>query len=160
MTMRFPLLAILLCIPALLQAQAHPSCALRPTSLAQMRHCYRPLLVFSPNATDPRLKKQQSSLDDAADDMMDRFVMFLPILAKSARYQPPLDTPYELLSPGELAAIRNRFQVPENQFAVFLLGEDGAVKLRSASPISITRLNSLIDAMPDRKVEMQRPHAN
>ncbi|WP_158751338.1 hypothetical protein [Acidobacterium sp. S8] len=70
MTIRSLPLAILLCTPALLFAQAHSSCALRPTTLAQMRRCYRPLLVFCPDATDPRLKKQQSTLDEAADDMM------------------------------------------------------------------------------------------
>lgn len=160
MTIRILPLAILLLAPLLVHAQARPDCALRPTSLAQMRHCYRPFLVFSPSAADPRLKKQQSTLDDAADDMMDRFVMFLPILTKPTGYQPPLDTPYTLLGSKEIASIRNRFHVEENQFAVFLLGEDGAVKLHTTAPVTITRLNSLIDSTPERKLEMQRPHAN
>ena len=125
-----------------------------------MRHCYRPLLVFSPSASDPRLIRQQSLLDEAADDMMDRFVLLIPVITKSTNYQPPLDTPYALLSQKELAAIRNRFQIAENQFTVLLLGEDGTIKLRSTIPVTISRLNSLIDAMPDRKVEMQRAHAN
>jgi len=158
--MRILPLAILLCTPALLFAQAYENCALRPTTLAQMRRCYRPLLVFCPDAADPRLKKQQLTLDEAADDMMDRFVMFVPILAKSAKYQPPLDTPFAIIGAKEIIAIRNRFHVSEDQFAVFLLGEDGAIKLRSDVPVSITKLNSLIDSMPDRKVEMERPHAN
>lgn len=160
MTMRFPPLAILLLVPLLLQAQAHSDCALKPASLMQMRHCYRPLLVFSPTATDARLVKQQSTLDNAADDMMDRFVLLVPVIAKPANYEPPLDTPYALLSEKELAAIRSRFHVLENQFTVFLLGEDGKIRLHSAEPVNITRLNDLIDAMPDRKLEMQRPHAN
>jgi hypothetical protein len=125
-----------------------------------MRRCYRPLLVFSPSATDPRLARQQSALDEAADDMMDRFVLFIPVLAKSTNYHAPLDTPYAILPPKELTAIRTRFEIPENQFTVLLLGEDGAIKLRSTNPVTISRLNSLIDAMPDRKLEMQRPHAN
>ncbi|HVW77231.1 MAG TPA: DUF4174 domain-containing protein [Alloacidobacterium sp.] len=160
MTIRTLPLAILLLAPLLLQAQARPDCALRPKSLAQMRRCYRPFLVFSPSAADPRLKKQQSTLDNAADDMMDRFVLFLPILAKSTGYQPPLDTPYMLLGAKEIASIRSRFHVEENQFAVFLLGEDGSIRLHSSAPVTITRLNALIDAMPERKLEMQRPHAN
>ncbi len=160
MTNRILPLAILFFVPVLLHAQARLDCASRPTSLAQMRHCYRPLLVFSPSASDPRLMKQQSTLDDAADDMMDRFVLFVPIVPKSPAYEPPLDTPYALLDTKELAATRNRFHVSENQFIILLLGEDGTIKLRSPAPVSIHRLNSLIDAMPDRKVEMQRPHAN
>jgi hypothetical protein len=160
MTMRLLPLAILLLAPVFTHAQARPDCALKPTSLTQMRRCYRPLLVFSPSATDARLIKQQSTLDEAADDMMDRFVLFIPVITKSTRYQPPLDTPYALLGPKELAAIRTRFQIAENQFTVLLLGEDGAIKLSSPNPVTISRLNSLIDAMPDRKIETQRPHAN
>ena len=153
-------LAILFLAPVFALAQARPTCALKPTSLRQMHRCYRPLLVFSPSANDPRLIRQQEALDDAADDMMDRFVLLLPIVANTASYQAPLDTPYIVLSANERAAIRSRFQIPENQFTVLLLGEDGAIKLRSTAPVDITRLNSLIDAMPDRKLEMQRPHAN
>jgi len=153
-------LAILLLLSLRGFAQARPNCALRPASLAQMRHCYRPLLVFSPAANDPRLLKQQSALDSAADDMMDRFVLLLPVLVRKDGYESPLDTPYQLLSQKEIAAAREHFHVLNNQFAVFLLGEDGSIKLYSAAPISITRLNHLIDAMPDRKIEMQRPHAN
>jgi hypothetical protein len=87
-------------------------------------------------------------------------VLFLPVVAKRESYQPPLDTPYEILSAKELAAMRALFHVEENQFAVLLLGEDGSIKLRSSAPVSVTQLNILIDAMPDRKIEMQRPHAN
>jgi hypothetical protein len=125
-----------------------------------MRRCYRPLLVFSSSATDRRLVKQQSALDEAADDMMDRFVLLVPVVAKSTGYQPPLDTPYAILPSKELASIRAHFEIAENQFTVLLLGEDGAIKLTSTTPVTISRLNSLIDAMPDRKLEMQRPHAN
>ena len=48
--------------PAL--AQARPTCQVRPTTLAAMRSCYRPLLVFSPRPDDARLRKRQASLLD------------------------------------------------------------------------------------------------
>ncbi|MBX6359583.1 DUF4174 domain-containing protein [Pseudacidobacterium ailaaui] len=160
MTLRLPFIAAILSLPAGLFAQASLSCSMRPATLVQMRHCYRPLLVFSPTAKDPRLLKQQSALDSAADDMMDRFVLFLPIIAQSQGYQPPLDTPYEILNRKEMASVRARFQVPEGRFSVYLLGEDGRIKLKSTQPVSISQLNQLIDSMPERKIEMQRPHAN
>jgi Domain of unknown function (DUF4174) len=160
MTIRLPLAILMAFMTMALVAQARPTCALRPGTLAQMRRCYRPVIVFSPDANDPRLKKQQALMDDAADDMMDRFVLFLPVLAKSENYQVPLDTPYAILNNKERDNLRARFHVPENQFAVLLLGEDGLVKLRSSSPVSADRINALIDTMPDRKAEMQRPHAN
>ena len=59
-----------------------------------MRNCYRPLLVFSPSANDARLKRQSEILDADADDMMDRFVLFTPILP-SPRASPRRSTrPY------------------------------------------------------------------
>jgi hypothetical protein len=125
-----------------------------------MRHCYRPLLVFSPRADDPRLLEQGTILDSAADDMMDRFVMLTPIVTASKNYRTPLDTPYIVLSDQERKAIRERFHVPQDRFLVLLLGEDGSVKLRSERPVDAGRLNALIDTMPARRVEQERPHAN
>lgn len=146
--------------PVTILAQASPKCQVQPKTLAAMRHCYRPLLVFSPTATDSRLKRQGEILDADADDMMDRFVMFTPILPDKKNYQPPLDTPYIVLSQQEMQAIRTRFNIPAGTFQVLLLGEDLTEQLRSPRPIDPTRLNSLIDTTPSRKIEMQRPHAN
>lgn len=125
-----------------------------------MHACYRPLLVFSPRADDPRLVEQSKILDADADDMMDRFVMLTPMLTASKGYAPPLDAPYVLFGALETKAIRARFHVPENRFLVLLLDEDGEVKLRSDLPVDSDRLNALIDTMPMRKVERERPHAN
>jgi hypothetical protein len=125
-----------------------------------MRSCYRPLLVFSPSATDSRLRRQSQILDEDADDMMDRFVMFTPILPTTKGYNAPLDTPYVLLSTQQMQAVRAQFAVPPDTFLVLLLGEDGNEALRSAKPVNSERLNALIDTMPSRKREMLRPHAN
>jgi Domain of unknown function (DUF4174) len=144
--------------PAL--AQANPSCQVQPKMLAAMRNCYRPLLVFSPTAGDARLKKQSELLDQDADDMMDRFVLFTPIVPSAKDFTPPLDTPYVVLTSRQMQAIRSQFQVPADTFLVLLLGEDLGEKLRSPRPIDPMRLNALIDHMPTRKQEMQRPHAN
>jgi hypothetical protein len=141
-------------------AQASPKCQVRPTTLTAMRHCYRALLIFSPRADDTRLKKQGEILDDDADDMMDRFVMLTPILPSAKNYAAPLDTPYVVLSAKEMQSIRERFHVPAESFLVLLLGEDGQEKLRSPRPVSAERLNALIDATPERKIERERPHAN
>ncbi len=146
--------------PVTISAQASPKCQVQPRTFAAMRNCYRPLLVFSPRASDPRLKRQGELLDADADDMMDRFVLFTPILPDRKNYQAPLDTPYVILSDPEMQSIRQRFHIPADSFTVLLLGEDLTEKLRSTRPIDPTRLNSLIDTMPSRKIEMRRPHAN
>jgi hypothetical protein len=146
------------CVMAM--GQASPKCQVQPKTLAAMHNCYRPLLVFSPAGNDPRLRQQGRILDTGADDMMDRFVMFTPILADTKKFSAPLDTPYVVLSAHEMESIRTRFHIPASSFVVLLLGEDGGEQLRSESPVGLTRLNSLIDASPSRKVEMRRPHAN
>jgi hypothetical protein len=151
-------LAMLAVSPAF--GQANANCQVRPKTLAAMRHCYRPLLVFAPRAEDARLKKQGAILDADADDMMDRFVMLTPVLPDAKGYETPLDTPYIVLSKNEMQAIRARFHVDGDRFVVMLLGEDGTEKLRSSAPVDASRLNALIDTMPARKAERERPHAN
>lgn len=133
---------------------------MRPETLDAMLHCYRPLLVFSPSATDPRLREQTQLLDAAADDMMDRFVLLTPIVHDPGRYVTPLDTLYIVLSAREIQAIRERFHIPDGQFEVLLLNEDGDVVLRSDEPVQVTPLNRFIDAMPRRRIEMKRRNAN
>jgi hypothetical protein len=141
-------------------AQARPGCPERPRTLGAMRDCYRPLLVFAPSASDPRLRQQQAVLEAAADDMMDRDVLFVPVLASAKAFNAPLDAPYALLPKAEVDEIRKRFHVRPGEFAVVLLGEDGGAKLRAGEPVLIERLNGLIDAMPMRQREMQQPNTN
>lgn len=139
-----------------LHGQASSTCQVRPKSLAAMRHCYRPLLVFSPAGNDPRLKEQTKILDQAADDMMDRFVMLTPIVPDAAHYATPLDTPYIVFSEKQMNVIRAQFHIPTSSFAALLLDEDGSVMLRSDKPIAVTKLNGRIDITPQRKVEERR----
>ncbi len=152
------LLALFAALPLL--AQARPDCPARPQTLAQMRGCYRPLLVFAPTASDPRLARQRDALDHAADDMMDRNLLLVPIPKAGSSPETPLDAPFVLLGAAEMAAARRRYGVLPASFRVLLLGEDGGVKLTSHTPVAVERLNSLVDSMPTRKLEMRRPHAN
>ena len=159
--LRFLLPLVLVVSPApLLMAQASLQCQMRPQSLKAMLHCFRPLLVFSPSPMDVRLKKQSRILDAAADDMMDRFVMLTPIVPDAKKYARPLDTPYIVLKADAMRAIREQFHIPRSRFEVLLLDEDGRVRLRSRRPVDITRLNSLIDRWPERRIEMTRRGAN
>ncbi|HEX3472350.1 MAG TPA: DUF4174 domain-containing protein [Silvibacterium sp.] len=158
-THRSLLIALSLACTAAL-GQASPKCQVQPKTLAAMHNCYRPLLVFSPAPNDPRLKRQGQILDADADDMMDRFVLFTPILPSAKGFDAPLDTPYVVLSAQQMQAIRAQFHIPNENFTVLLLGEDGSEQLRSTQPIGSARLNSLIDTMPSRKIEMKRLHAN
>lgn len=141
-------------------AQAKLTCAVVPKSLAAMKDCYRPLLVFSPSGDDARLRRQVATLDGAADDMMDRFVLFTPIVPDGRQVSTPADSPYTILSAEDMKDVRAKFHIPASQFAVMLLDEDGSVKLRGAGPLAADRLNAAIDKTPRRQAEAQRPHAN
>jgi hypothetical protein len=142
------------------RAQARPTCAVVPRTLLAMHDCYRPLLVFSPSGDDARLKRQVTLLDAAADDMMDRFVLFTPIVPDARRVTTPVDSPYTVLDPKQMAEARSQFHVPAGQFTILLLDENAHVLLRSPAPLTADRLNALIDRLPRRQAEKQRPHAN
>jgi hypothetical protein len=156
----FYLATLLLGLSPVLRAQARPQCQVVPKSFAAMRGCFRPLLVFSPAASDPLLRRQIALLDHDADDMMDRFVLCTPVAPDAHQLSTPLDAPYTVLDAQQMTEIRARFHVPASQFTVLLLDEDGSVMLRTSNPVNPARLNALIDRTPERRAEMLRPHAN
>jgi hypothetical protein len=47
--------------------------------------------------------------------------------------------------------LRRRYDLPRHGFAVLLIGKDGHVALRSASPVTGAALTAAIDAMPMRR---------
>jgi hypothetical protein len=141
-------------------SQAKLTCAVVPKTLAAMKDCYRPLLVFSANGDDLRLKRQIALLDGSADDMMDRFILFTPIVPDGRQVSTPSDAPYTILPAEQMKSLRAKFQIPASAFVVLLLDEDGGVMLRSGTPASADRLNAVIDKTPLRQAEAHRPHAN
>ena len=147
---KWHLFAVLAAVAAsgLAFAQADPKCPLQPTTLRAMRECYRPVLVFAPNARNAPFLAQQALLDEYADDMMDRNLLYVPVLAQASRLEPPLDAPYVVLRQTEMNSIRARFQVEDSEFAVVLVGKDGGEKFRTNKPVSVLKLDALVDAMP------------
>lgn len=143
-----------------LRAQARPQCQVVPKTFAAMHGCFRPLLVFSATANDPRLHRQMALMDGDADDMMDRFVLYTPVTPDARRVSTPADAPYTVLSARQMAEIRERFHIAPADFAILLLDENGSVMLRSTNPVNPMRLNALIDRTPLRQAEMRRPGAN
>ncbi len=137
-------------------AQARAGCPVRPQTLAAMRGCYRPLVVFALNGADPGFREQEAVLDAAKQDVADRLIVLVPVLGSDLGYQAPLHAPLAELPEAELAGLRRRFARRPEQFRVVLLGEDGGAKLWSSKPLPIDALNETIDRMPTRRQEMQR----
>jgi hypothetical protein len=146
--------------PRTSHAQAMLSCKVQPGNLAEMKNCWRPLLVFSPSDSDPRLKQQEQMLDADADDMMDRFVLFTPIVPHAKHVPTPLDAPWTLLAENQMEAVRQKFRIPLAHFEVMLLNENGEPKLVRDAPIPTRDLNTLIDTWPRRQKEELRRGAN
>ena len=138
-----PHLALGLAMTSLLSAQEPSS----PTTLAQLRDRYRPLLLFASRPDDPSLLAQMTRLKDAAPGLAERDVLVIAI-----PYKDPAPTEVGLSAAESLAA-RRLFHVAPEDFTAILLGKDGGEKYRSRKPISFGKLRDTIDSMPMRQQE-------
>lgn len=154
------LMLLLLFAPLALHAQAQLSCKVQPATLAEAQNCWRPLLAFSPSDKNPHLLAQEHILDNDADDMMDRFVLLVPIVPNAKATPTPLDAPWSIMSQHQMDLIRAHFHIPNRRFELILLDESGQPILRSTTPISTNRLKAIIRTLPRRKIERDRRGAN
>lgn len=159
-TRRAAAVLALLIAPLALHAQAKLSCKVQPPTLAEAQNCWRPLLVFSPSGHNPRLLAQEHILDRDADDMMDRFVLLVPVVPRAKHTPTPLDAPWSIMPQQQMDQVRARFHIPNRHFEVILLDEAGKPILRSNTPVSTRRLKTVIRTLPRRKIEKQRRGAN
>ncbi|MDQ2832941.1 MAG: DUF4174 domain-containing protein [Acidobacteriota bacterium] len=150
----------MICFPALLALVVMPALSLgvpqQRVALAALRHDYRPLLVFAA-ADNEEVREQVKLLADHAQEMRERQVVLVPVLFKGEGDMGGL--PEVWLEHVEEAAARRRFHVGPEEFAVILLGKDGGEKLRSQNPVTMERLNKLIDGMPMRQKEARDGHS-
>ena len=114
----------------------------------------RVLLLFAPTALDGRYGRQLEAFNHREAELRSRDLVLIPLIQQPGpanispvlrNMQPPL------VQPDEQITFRRRFHIGPSDFAVILLGKDGAEKLRTTTPITITRLNRTIDAISERK---------
>ncbi len=96
----------------------------------------RPIVVFADSENDPRFEQQIALLRDEASALAERDVVVL------------IDTDDEVRS--EL-----RKKLRPRGFMIALIGKDGGVKLRKASPWDVRELSRVIDKMPMRQREVR-----
>ena len=142
------LLAAALTMTTQLHGQADPNCPVQPATFKAMRDCFRPVLVFAPTAKDPSFVAQHAMLEQYADEMTDRNLLYVPVLEQPKQFQKPLDAPFVMLNHAELNSLRTRFQVDPAGFTIILVGKDGGEKFRSRKPVSVLKLDTLVDSMP------------
>ncbi len=143
------MIAIVALVPFYTLAQPAPETAAE--TLAAMLGTSRPLLIFSPDtpgkdSTEDFTEKQRALLADHQRELKERnvAVIWVPSLNDS---QPA--------SIEKWRGLRSTFHVDARRFTVILVGKDGGEKLRSNAPITIEKLDALIDAMPMRQQEMR-----
>ncbi|MGI4829869.1 MAG: DUF4174 domain-containing protein [Janthinobacterium lividum] len=130
-------------------SQAAPS-QTTVTTLAQLRQGTRPLLIFAPGPDAAQMGIQLRILNEHAAEAHDRQIV--PI---ALPFQSPSPTA-KTLSGDDAEAARRHFHVAPGDFTVILIGKDGGAKLKSSKPISMSKLNETIDAMPMRQDEMRK----
>lgn len=128
----------------------HAQTPTSPTTLAQLRDRFRPLLLFAPTPDDPGLRAQLTRLHEDAAGLAERDVLLIAIPYNNPS---PTDT---TLTPADAEAARRRFNVAPNDFVILLIGKDGGEKLRAHKPISFSKLRETIDSMPMRQQESQQ----
>lgn len=120
------------------------------TAMSGYKWKSRPVVVFAPDASHPRLAAQTLIAKNFATGFKDRDMILITVVGErvSARFgpQPKLSA----------AALRQRFNVDQDEFRALLVGKDGGVKASSGRPLHPTRLFPLIDQMPMRMQEMKQ----
>ena len=127
--------------------------------LRRLRRIARPLVVFAPEAGDERLREQRAAISAVYPDFAERDQVLIVVAGENGDVTGPprlaAQVP-EVLDPRAVAALRKRFGVAGDEFAVILVGKDGGEKLRETEPLSTEALFGTIDAMPMRRREMER----
>ncbi|WP_064710811.1 DUF4174 domain-containing protein [Rhizobium bangladeshense] len=120
-------------------------------SLAAFQWKNRVFILFA-DKDNARAARQENQLlsDRSALDQRDMVVLKVSAGAVRALFGAADDLDGE--------AIRRDLEAPEaGEFAAFLLGKDGTVKLKVSEPITSGELFAIIDSMPMRAAETLRP---
>lgn len=96
----------------------------------------RPIVVFADSAADPRFAQQLALLEAGADELQERDVVVLTDTESDAQ-----------------SALRKALR--PRGFMIVLIGKDGGVKLRKASPWTVRELSRAIDKFPSRQQEVR-----
>jgi hypothetical protein len=109
---------------------------------------HRPLLVFAPTDSDPRLAETLSRIEATRCDFVDRdMVLGVVTPGDSTIDGQPLDA-------AESQELVDKFAVDGAAFNVLLIGKDGGEKLRVSDVPDLDAIYAVIDGMPMRGREM------
>ena len=112
---------------------------------------HRLLLIFAPNATDPRLMAFEKRIAARHDEVQDRDLLIFRLLEAGVPGHPDAPT-----TAADVEALRHRYKVPTGRFSVVLIGKDGGLKQVQEEHVSLQAIFDLIDTMPMRRQEMRQ----
>lgn len=117
--------------------------------LADYRWERRPLLLFTPTDTDPRLAETLRRIETTRCDFVGRDMVVGQVVTdgRSAFDGRAIDA-------DESQRLRDRYAIGDNAFSVLLIGKDGGEKLRVNEVPDLQAIYAVIDGMPMRSREM------
>ena len=108
----------------------------------------RPLLLFAPTDSDPRLVETMRRIEASRCDFAERDMVLGRILAEGTS---TLDG--RVLDSNQAQRLVSKFGISTNSLIVVLIGKDGGEKLRVADVPDLQAIYDVIDGMPMRARE-------
>ena len=108
----------------------------------------RPLLLFAPTDSDPRLVETMRRIEASRCDFAERDMVLGRILAEGTS---TLDG--RVLDTNQAQRLMSKFGISTDSFSVVLIGKDGGEKLRVADVPDLQAIYDVIDGMPMRARE-------
>lgn len=109
----------------------------------------RPLLLFAPTQSDPRLVETVRRIEASRCDFTDRDMVLGLIVTEGAS---TLDG--QVLDTSQVRELLSTFRIGVNTFSAVLIGKDGGEKLRVNGVPDLAAIYTAIDGMPMRGNEM------
>ncbi|TQR87427.1 DUF4174 domain-containing protein [Mycobacterium hodleri] len=117
--------------------------------LSDYRWESRPLLVFAPEASDPRLVETLKRIDATRCDFTGRDMVLGVVVAEG---DSTLDG--QAVDADESRRLMDQFAIGDNAFSVVLIGKDGGEKFRVNGVPDLRTIYAVVDGMPMRSREM------
>ena len=108
----------------------------------------RPLLLFAPTDSDPRLVETMRRIEASRCDFAERDMVLGRILAEGTS---TLDG--RVLDTNQAQRLMSKFGISTDSLIVVLIGKDGGEKLRVANVPDLQAIYDVIDGMPMRARE-------
>jgi hypothetical protein len=116
--------------------------------LSDYRWERRPLLLFAPTDSDPRLVETMRRIEGSRCYFVDRDMVLGRILTEGTS---TLDG--HVVDPTQAQRLVSEFEIGADSFSVVLVGKDGGEKLRIADVSDLQAIYAVIDGMPMRARE-------